>query len=315
MPFLGQQPVEGYKTTAKQTITGDGSTSYTLNNAVTSGTDLEVFVNSVRQEPGTDYSASGNTITFTTAVESSDSCWLVYQGKAFTTTSIESDNLADGSVTAAKLDTTYAPLASPSFTGNVGIGTTSPSANLDVRGTSSTDLISGLFTTAGIGPTDDTNSIFIGCEGNDERGIRIKAKKDNSSGAHSLYIGTSANGATPADQMKIDKLGGFYFNSGFGTYSLAYGVRGWVKWNGNNGGIYGSGGVSSVGRAAVGDYDIYWSTAMPDGNYAVTCCSGESRIDRGLSSAGLLTNKVTMVYEDISGNRVDCDPLMIMAVR
>jgi len=109
MPFLGQQPVEGYKTTAKQTITGDGSTSYTLDNAVTSGTDLEVFVNNVRQEPGTDYSASGNTITFTTAVESSDSCWLVYQGRASTTTSIESDNLADGSVTAAKLDTTYEP--------------------------------------------------------------------------------------------------------------------------------------------------------------------------------------------------------------
>ena len=126
MPFLGQQPVEGYKTTAKQTITGDGSTSYTLDNAVTSGTDLEVFVNNVRQEPGTDYSASGNTITFTTAVESSDSCWLVYQGRASTTTSIESDNLADGSVTATKLDTTYAPAASPSFTGNVGIGTTTP---------------------------------------------------------------------------------------------------------------------------------------------------------------------------------------------
>jgi len=103
MPFLGQQPVEGYKTTAKQTITGDGSTSYTLDNAVTSGTDLEVFVNSVRQEPGTDYSASGNTITFTTAVESSDSCWLVYQGRASTTTTVGTDNIADSAITAGKI--------------------------------------------------------------------------------------------------------------------------------------------------------------------------------------------------------------------
>ena len=103
MPFLGQQPVEGYKTTAKQTITGDGNTSYTLDNAVTNGTDLEVFVNNVRQEPGTDYSASGNTITFTTAVESSDSCWLVYQGRASTTSLVGTDNIASGAVTVAKL--------------------------------------------------------------------------------------------------------------------------------------------------------------------------------------------------------------------
>lgn len=110
MPFLGNQPVEGYKTTAKQTITGDGSSSYALDNKVTSASDLEVFINNVRQEPGVDYTASGNTITFTTAVASSDSCWLVYQGKAVTSNLIESQNIADGSVTAGKLDTTYAKI-------------------------------------------------------------------------------------------------------------------------------------------------------------------------------------------------------------
>ena len=103
MPFLGNQPVEGYKTTAKQTITGDGSSSYALDNKVTSASDLEVFINNVRQEPGVDYTASGNTITFTTAVTSSDSCWLVYQGKAATTTTVGTDNIADGSVTSAKI--------------------------------------------------------------------------------------------------------------------------------------------------------------------------------------------------------------------
>jgi len=128
MPFLGQQPTEVYKSTAKQTITGDGSTSYTLDNAVTSGTDLEVFVNNVRQEPGTDYSASGNTITFTTAVESSDSCWLVYQGKAFTTTSIESDNLADGSVTNAKIS----GVAASKLTGALDVNASAPADSLAI---------------------------------------------------------------------------------------------------------------------------------------------------------------------------------------
>ena len=34
MPFLGSQPAEQYKSLAKQTITGDGSTAYTLSTEV-----------------------------------------------------------------------------------------------------------------------------------------------------------------------------------------------------------------------------------------------------------------------------------------
>ena len=43
---------------------------------------MEVFINNVRQEPDTSYSASGNTITFTAAVTASDSCYLIYQGQS-----------------------------------------------------------------------------------------------------------------------------------------------------------------------------------------------------------------------------------------
>lgn len=82
MPFLGSQPAEQYKSLAKQTITGDGSTSYTLNRSVTNAYDMEVFINNTRQEPDTSYTASGNTITFTAAVTSSDSCYLIYQGQS-----------------------------------------------------------------------------------------------------------------------------------------------------------------------------------------------------------------------------------------
>ena len=65
MPFLGSTPVDKYQSLAKQTITGDGSTAYTLNRSVTNAYDMEVFINNVRQEPDTSYTASGNTITFT----------------------------------------------------------------------------------------------------------------------------------------------------------------------------------------------------------------------------------------------------------
>jgi hypothetical protein len=104
MPFLGNQPAEGYRSIDKQTITGTGATVYTLTHKVASANDVEVFVNNVRQEPGVAYTCSGNQITFTTAVESSDDCYIVFQGRAVTSNVIESQNIADGAITAAKTD-------------------------------------------------------------------------------------------------------------------------------------------------------------------------------------------------------------------
>jgi hypothetical protein len=109
MPFLGNQPAEGYRSIDKQTITGTGATVYTLTHKVASANDVEVFVNNVRQEPGVAYTCSGNQITFTTAVESSDDCYIVFQGRAVTSNIIESQNIADGTITAAKLGANAVP--------------------------------------------------------------------------------------------------------------------------------------------------------------------------------------------------------------
>ena len=98
MPFLGNPPADQYQSLAKQTITGDGSTAYTLNRSVTNAYDMEVFINNTRQEPDTSYTASGNTITFTAAVTSSDSCYIIYQGQ-----SVGSINPPTGSVGLSQL--------------------------------------------------------------------------------------------------------------------------------------------------------------------------------------------------------------------
>ena len=66
MPHLGTQPPTGFKTTTKQSFSGDNSTTaFTLNRASSSETDLEVFVDNIQQEPTTAYSVSGTTLTFT----------------------------------------------------------------------------------------------------------------------------------------------------------------------------------------------------------------------------------------------------------
>lgn len=133
MPFLGSTPAEQYQSLAKQTITGDGSTAYTLNRSVTNAYDMEVFINNVRQEPDTSYSASGNTITFTAAVTSSDSCYIIYQGQSVGSinppaNSVGGTQIANNTVTTAHLHTGF---TLPAQTGALDI-TTNTHANASV---------------------------------------------------------------------------------------------------------------------------------------------------------------------------------------
>ena len=140
MPFLGIQPTDTFASVAKQTITGDGSVTYTLTHPVANANDLAVFVNNVRQEPTVAYSASGTSITFTEAIASTDDCYVVYIARTFQTVTAP-----DNSVNADQLS--Y-PLTNFSSTGiddnadataitidsseRVGIGKTTPVAQLDV---------------------------------------------------------------------------------------------------------------------------------------------------------------------------------------
>jgi hypothetical protein len=106
--------------------------------------------------------------------------------------------------------------------GNVGIGTSSPAALLDVRGTSGAALISGSFNTTASGADNDTNSIFIGCTANLTRGIQITAIKVNAANAHNLAFSTSADSAAPTERMRIDSAG----NVGIGITSVSSSISG-----------------------------------------------------------------------------------------
>ncbi len=112
MAYIGNQSATAFTSFDKQIITGNGGTTYTLSHAVANEQEIEVFVNNVRQEGGSGkaFTVSGNQITFTGAVASSDSCYVNFQGKAIQTVvppdgSVGTAKIANGSVTAAKLAT------------------------------------------------------------------------------------------------------------------------------------------------------------------------------------------------------------------
>ena len=79
MGYLGNPVTKNFTaTTSAQTLTGDGSVSYALSAAAAVPEDIAVLRNGVRQKPTTAYSVNGAQITFTTALASSDSCFIIF---------------------------------------------------------------------------------------------------------------------------------------------------------------------------------------------------------------------------------------------
>ena len=114
MPYLGNELATQFQAFVTQTITGDGSTGYTLDRAVANGKELLVYINNVKQEEGSgkSYTASGTTITFSEAVASGDSCYLVYMGSAQQTVTAPAGSIVSSQFSSADL----------TLTGDVGIG-------------------------------------------------------------------------------------------------------------------------------------------------------------------------------------------------
>jgi hypothetical protein len=101
MPFIGNQPALSYTSFAKQDFTTSATTSYTLDNPVANANELALFINFVRQEPTTAYSASGTSLTLTSATSATDDMYCVYLGKA-----VQTVNPPNGSVGTAQLSAT-----------------------------------------------------------------------------------------------------------------------------------------------------------------------------------------------------------------
>ena len=113
MPFIGNQPALAFTSFAKQDFTTSATTSYTLDNPVANENEIALFINFVRQEPTTAYTASGVNLNLTEATSASDDMYCVFLGKAVQT------------VTPASGSVTNSMLASGSFSNITDVGTLS----------------------------------------------------------------------------------------------------------------------------------------------------------------------------------------------
>lgn len=106
MPYLGNKPVNNFVSFAKQDITGNGGTSYSLDYPVTGANDIDLYINNVRQEPTEAYSCSGSTLTLTEAVQSTDDIYAIFRGRALQTAQHPSDSALEASSANISGDTT-----------------------------------------------------------------------------------------------------------------------------------------------------------------------------------------------------------------
>ncbi len=99
MAYIGNTPAEAFSAFQKQDFSTSATTSYTLDHPVANANEIALFINFVRQEPTAAYTASGTSLTLTSATSSSDDMYCVYLGKA-----IQTVNPPNSSVGTSQLD-------------------------------------------------------------------------------------------------------------------------------------------------------------------------------------------------------------------
>ena len=110
MAFIGNQPAESFTSFATQEFSTSATTSYTLDHAVTNENEIALFINNVRQQPGSGkaYTATGTALTLSAATASTDTMYCVFLGRALqtvtpATNSITNAMITDSTITSAKL--------------------------------------------------------------------------------------------------------------------------------------------------------------------------------------------------------------------
>ena len=261
MAYIGQQPVNTFSPVpSKDSFTGDGSTTtFDLGNSVVSGGQnaLEVFVNNVRQEPGSgkaftlgqDGSGDLKRITFSAAPASGASIYVINDKTSSTSTITPSDLNgaelildadADSSITADTDDRIDFKLANVD---HIQLGTSSGDTTIKIA----TDAKDLQFLQADGNKLFEINDgNFVGVGGNSAAPGEIRIYEDTDNGSH--YTG---------------------FKAGNNTASVAYVLPT-------------ADGVAGTSLTTDGSGTLSWSASLSianDGNNRITTATGSSGLN------------------------------------
>ena len=282
-----------YKVTADTTGTLVIQTGATPTTAVTVGTDQSFNFSATGQRITGDFSnatlanrvafqsSTTNGATVVTAIpngSSAQSFFTVHNSSDITNsslgyiaaTALDIRILSTSTGTGTNLPLTFFTGGSERMrvdtSGNVGIGTSSPSAKFVVAGGGAAIQGNGFPSTGSGWELYTDNSTGTGLNGSWLQSYSRTSSAWMQANYNALAHIFSTSGA---ERMRIDSSGNLQFNSGYGSVATAYGCRAWVNFNGTGVvAIRASGNVTSITDNGVGDYRINFTNSMPDANYS-----------------------------------------------
>jgi hypothetical protein len=178
MAYIGNQPAESFTSFATQEFSTSATTSYTLDHAVTNENEIALFVNNVRQQPGSGkaYTATGTALTLSAATASTDTMYCVFLGRALQTVTP-----ATNSVTSAMTNFFNASTSSADL--GTGLHVKSGDSSVSSLSVSHDELVvesDGNVGISIIGGTSSTMGVAFGDSGDNDIGRINYVHSDNS---------------------------------------------------------------------------------------------------------------------------------------
>ena len=121
MAYIGNIPAEKFTSVDIQNFSVSATANYTLDRPVANENEIELFINNVRQHPGSGkaYTASGTTLTLSEATAGTDTMYCVYQGKARQTVTPADSSVTNAMLAGSIADAKISAMAASKLTGTV----------------------------------------------------------------------------------------------------------------------------------------------------------------------------------------------------